>query len=219
MVNGTKDPVGSVATPVCATNSMLHFSPAPSTQSTRFWRSRRSSSDSRSCGEKTGSSAWKNCRTFVGMSGTAAAKHSAFCSELSRDSADVAASSSAARRRQAPWMLARSAVSMISPDSFSCLLLLPAPPRKRNHSQARAGDICNCTKGFSISIWSDRAASYKSSIVSSADVFTSNNALAVSCVCSSSSKRSSDFRASSEFTGVTPVCYRSCSETVRAVPF
>jgi len=31
MVNGTKDPVGSVATLACATNSMLHSSPAPST--------------------------------------------------------------------------------------------------------------------------------------------------------------------------------------------
>ena len=31
MVNGTKDPVGSVATPVRATNSILHSSPAPST--------------------------------------------------------------------------------------------------------------------------------------------------------------------------------------------
>jgi hypothetical protein len=36
----------------------------------------------------------------------------------------VAPLSSAARRRQAAWMLAKSVGSMISPDSFSCLLSL-----------------------------------------------------------------------------------------------
>ena len=54
----------------------------------------------------------------------ATAKRSASCSELRRDSADVAASSSAAQHRQAAWMLARSVGSMISPDSFSCSLSL-----------------------------------------------------------------------------------------------
>jgi len=88
MVNGTKDPVGPH---LCAQRIpffTLHSHQAP--QYTRCWRSRRSSSDSRSCGEKTGSSAWKNRRTFAGMSGTAAANRSASCSEFSRDSADVA---------------------------------------------------------------------------------------------------------------------------------
>src|SRR5262249_42604626 len=44
-----------------------------------------------------GSSAWKNQHTVAGMSGTAAANRSASCSELSRDSTDVAVSNSAAR--------------------------------------------------------------------------------------------------------------------------